>query len=68
MCEHKYTTDFQIFKGDFLNVLIILHPQIPDIPTVVYPNKPCITGTLIYSAFMHASMSWPLEYFVVLIF
>jgi len=47
------------FKGDFLNVLIFLHPQISDFQIVVnscqillYPNKPCINGKLTYSAFM----------------
>ncbi len=40
------------FKGDFLNILIFLHPQIPDFQILSYPNKPYINGKLIYSAFI----------------
>ncbi len=36
---------------DFLNVLIFLHPQIPDFQILSYHNKPCINIKLICSAF-----------------
>ncbi len=50
-CEELHSDNF---KGDFLNILSFLHPQIPDFQIVVsqilsYPNKPYINGKLIYS-------------------
>ncbi len=36
------------FKGDFLNMQMFLHPQIPDVQIL---SKPYINGNMIYSAF-----------------
>ncbi len=36
------------FKGDFLNILIFLHPQIPDLQILSYHNKPYINGKHIW--------------------
>jgi len=38
------------FKGDFLSVLIFLHPQIPDFQILSFPSKSYINGKLIHSA------------------
>ncbi len=40
------------FKGDFLNIYIFLHPQIPDFQILSDHNKPYINGNIIYLAFI----------------
>ncbi len=39
-------THLNNFKGDFLNILMFLHPQIPDFQILFYHNKPYINGKL----------------------
>ncbi len=48
---HCYKLHLKNFNGDFLNISIFLHPQIPDFQKSSYPNKPYINGKLIYTAF-----------------